>query len=376
MRNTAPLCVPSGIFSFSSPFNPGTCNSVPRVACAMLKGMVQYKSAPRRSKKGCSLTSSTTYKSPAVRPGLAFAGDTQPRSRIHARRNPQFNGLLALEASLPAALRAALLHNLTRALARRARARDGKESLLIGQLPAAGARLEGLNACTLLGARAVACLAVFLARQLDLGGHARGRFFERERHVVTQIGPALRAPASTPPAAASEQIFEAKKISENVVEILEDGVVKPLPAAGAGKTCMTVRVVDLPLLRIAQHAVGFSAFAELYFRLCFVFRTAVRMPFQRRFAVRGLDFLDRGSAGHAQHFVVIALIPLGHGNSRSPLVRCFFRCGIRMYSYTHHCRTQHAPMKHISRLEHLQNGAVCVLLCFSAIHRLVQVRIE
>jgi len=62
---------------------------------------------------------------------------------------------------------------------------------------------------------------------------------------------------------------------------------------------MTVRVVDLPLLRIAQHAVGFSAFAELYFRLCFVFRTAVRMPFQRRFAVRGLDFLDRGSAGHA-----------------------------------------------------------------------------
>src|SRR2546425_2824398 len=65
------------------------------------------------------------------------------------------------------------------------RARNGKKSLLIGQLTAAGARLAGLNARALLRAGALACLAVFLARQLDLGGHPRGRFFERERHVVS-----------------------------------------------------------------------------------------------------------------------------------------------------------------------------------------------
>jgi len=43
----------------------------------------------------------------------------------------------------------------------------------------------------------------------------------------------------------------------------------------------------------------------------------------------------------------------------------------------------HAPSPDAARAhethipaEHLQNGAVCVVLCFSAIHRLVQVRIE
>ncbi len=251
---------------------------------------------------------------PAVRPGLAFAGDTQPRSGIDARRNPQLNGLFAFEASLPAALRATLAHNLTRALARRACSRDGEESLLICQLTAAGARLAGLNASSLFRARAVARLAVFLARQLDFGGHARGGLFERERHVVSQIGPALRAAASAAPAAPSKQVLEAKKIAEDVVEILEDGAVKSLAGATAGKARMAVRVVDLPLLRITQHAVGFGAFAKLYFRFGFVFRTAVRMPFQSRFAVGGLDLVHRRRSRHAQNFVVIPLIPLRHGN--------------------------------------------------------------
>src|SRR5205807_9090392 len=134
----------------------------------------------------------------------------------------------------------------------------------------------GLNARALFRACAVAGLAVFLARQLDLGGHARGRFFEREGHVVSQIGPALRAAASTP-STASKQILEPEEISENVVEILEDGVVKSLTAALAGKPCMTVRVVKLPLLGIALHAVRFGAFGVLYICLISVFRLAVRI---------------------------------------------------------------------------------------------------
>src|ERR1700694_2964345 len=312
---------------------------------------------------------------PAIRPGLAFAGDTQPCPGIHARWNPQLNGLFALEASLTAALHAPLLHNLSRTLARWTRARDGKKSLLIGQLPAAGARLAGLNARTLFRARAVAGLAVFLARQFDLGAHTRGRFFKRERHVVSQIGPALRAAASTP-TTASKQILEPEEISENVVEILEDGVVKPLTPGYAGKPCVTVRVVKLPLLGIAQHAVRFGAFAELYLRLRFVFRIAVRMHFQSRFAVRGFNLLDRRRSRHAQHFVVIPLIPLGHGNSQAPLVHCSFRCRIRMYGYTHHCRTQHPSVKHISRLKYMQNGAVFVVRCFSAIDRLMKMGIK
>src|SRR2546429_6477583 len=50
------------------------------------------------------------------------------------------------------------------------------------------------------------------------------------------------------PISASKQILEPEEISENVVEILEDGVVKSLTAALAGKPCMTVGVVKLPLL--------------------------------------------------------------------------------------------------------------------------------
>src|SRR5712664_1057743 len=158
---------------------------------------------------------------PAVRPRLSFAGHTQPRSSVHAWRNPQLDGLFAFQPSLPAALLAALLHNLPGALARRARARDGEESLLIGQLTAASARLAGLNASALFRARAVAGLAIFLARQLDLSGNARGRFFERERHVITQVGAALRPASSAPTTTAAKQILEAEEISENVVEILE-----------------------------------------------------------------------------------------------------------------------------------------------------------
>src|SRR5260370_34485036 len=116
---------------------------------------------------------------PAVRRGLAFAGDPQTCSGIHAGRSPQLNGLCALKPPLPPALRATLLHNLPGALARRSRARDGEESLLIGQLTAACARLAGLNASALFRARAVAGLAVFLPRQLDLGSNSRGGFFER-----------------------------------------------------------------------------------------------------------------------------------------------------------------------------------------------------
>src|SRR5690349_16149975 len=67
---------------------------------------------------------------------------------------------------------------------------------------------------------------------------------------------------------------------------------------------------------------------------------------------------------------------LGHGNFRSPLVHSFFRCWIRMDSYTHHCRAQHASMKHIARLKDLQNRAVLVLEGFSAIHGLMQVRVK
>src|SRR6266851_5336796 len=52
------------------------------VAAAMPKGIVQYKSAPRRSKNGCSLTSSTTYKSPAGPPFGPGSPSPATRNRV------------------------------------------------------------------------------------------------------------------------------------------------------------------------------------------------------------------------------------------------------------------------------------------------------
>src|SRR5260370_31346752 len=118
---------------------------------------------------------------PAVGPRFAFAGNAKSRSGIDARGNTQLNGFLALEASLPAAFLATLLHDLPRALTRWARARDGEKSLLIGKLATASASLAGLNASALFRAAAVAAFAEFLARHLDLGCYARSSFLEPNR---------------------------------------------------------------------------------------------------------------------------------------------------------------------------------------------------
>ena len=80
------------------------------------------------------------------------------------------------------------------------------------------------------------------------------------------------------------------------MEVLKDGVIKTLTSAHAGETGMAIGIVNLSLLRIAEHAVGFGAFAKFGFRFGLIRRVTVRMPFQRGLAVSGLDFLHRRSA--------------------------------------------------------------------------------
>ena len=47
-----------------------------------------------------------------------------------------------------------------------------------------------------------------------------------------------------------------------------------------------------------------------------------------------------------------------------------------MHRYTDHGGPEHTPMKDISRLKNLQDGAVFVVFGFRAIHGLMQVRIK
>src|SRR5262249_21634612 len=68
---------------------------------------------------------------------LALTGNTKTRPHIHAKRNAQFDGFLALHAPLPTAFGAALLDDLSRALTNRAIAADLKKTLLIVELATA-----------------------------------------------------------------------------------------------------------------------------------------------------------------------------------------------------------------------------------------------
>ena len=113
-------------------------------------------------------------------------------------------------------------------------------------------------------------------------------------------------------APAAEQILEPEKIPENVVEVLKDSIVKALAHAGAGKPRVTVGIIDLPFLRIAEHAVGFRAFAKLYFCFGFICRIAVGMPLERSFPVGRLDLINRSRACYAEYLVKIPLCPFGH----------------------------------------------------------------
>src|SRR5580700_473845 len=249
----------------------------------------------------------------AVRSGFAFASDAQARAGVHAGRNAQLDGFFALHTALTVAIGAPLTNNLSRALACRARARDGKETLLIGQLAAAAASLAGDNAGAFFCAGPVASFAVLLAGQLDFSGHASRRLFKREGHVIAQIGPALSA--GTAGAPGSEEIFETKEITENVVEIAEGGIVEVHAAARAGESGVTVGVVNFTFLRIAQDTVCFRALAELYFGFFFVLRVAIGVPLQRGLPIGRLDLLDGRGARHAKYFVKISLVRLGHAQS-------------------------------------------------------------
>jgi hypothetical protein len=210
---------------------------------------------------------------------LAFAGDAEARAGVHPGRNTQVDRFFALYAALTVAVRAAFAHDFPRALARGACARNGEETLLVGKLAAAAARLASYDASPFFGPSAIADFAVFLAGQLDFSGDTRGGFFKGQRHVIAEIGAALLTTARTATARAStEEIFEAEEIAQNVMEIAEDGAIEVHSAAGAGEAGVAVGVVDFTLLLIAQHAVSFRALTELYFGFFLVFRIAVRVP--------------------------------------------------------------------------------------------------
>src|ERR1700686_2927003 len=114
----------------------------------------------------------------AIRPRFPFALHAQARSSVHARRNAQFDGSFLLDAPLAAAFGATLFDNLAGALAGWAGARNREESLLISELPTAGARLTRHYAGSRFRAGAITSGTKFLARDFDFCVNASRGFLK------------------------------------------------------------------------------------------------------------------------------------------------------------------------------------------------------
>src|SRR6516165_6680073 len=131
-----------------------------------------------------------------VRPLLAFPGDAHARARIDTRRNPHVNRTRLLDSSASPAFRTLLFNCLSGSLTRGTRAADSEKSLLVVKLAAALALLACGRSRFRLGAGALAQVAQILTRNANLRRQAERRFLERQPHVVTQIGSALRPGAA------------------------------------------------------------------------------------------------------------------------------------------------------------------------------------
>ena len=243
----------------------------------------------------------------AVCPGLAFARDAQAHPGVHARGNRHFNRVRSLDPSLPPAFRTAFLDHFSSALARRARARNREETLLIMQLAAALATRARLHARSGLRAGAMAGCAIFKARNFYLGLDAGGGIFERELQVVTQIRAALRArtPAAPASSSAAKNVLKAEDVAKYILKFVENcSEIAGIKALSADSR-VAIAVVSRALLGVGKNAVCLGRLAKQMFRLGLILGIAVGVMLQRRFAIGALDLVAGRAAPHGENFVII-----------------------------------------------------------------------
>ena len=167
-----------------------------------------------------------------------------------------------------------------------------------------------------LGARAVAGLAIFVAEDTNLGGDAGGGLLEAKRHVVAQVGAALPARAASPPPSATEHLFEAKEITEDVLELLKDRRVESTGLeSAAAQACLAEAIVDRALLWIRQDTIGLARSSKILLGFRLFLRVAIGMPLERSFAIRRLDLIGGSVARDTEHFVIIRLTICRHRSS-------------------------------------------------------------
>src|SRR5208283_3746590 len=188
----------------------------------------------------------------ALRAGLAFAGQAQPRAIVHAGGNVDLQFALPLPVALAAALAAGVANDLAGAAASGTGAANAEEALLVEHLAAAVAGGAGGRPAAGLRARSMAPAAGLHPRHLDIGAHAEQRLFERNFQIVAHVLAALRA---RPPAASAraKHVAEAEEVAQDVAEIGKRVGIETA-AARALHAGVAVTVVRGALLRVAQNA--------------------------------------------------------------------------------------------------------------------------
>ena len=197
-------------------------------------------------------------------------------------------------------------HDLPASVTLPARAANLEEALLVDHLAASVAHRASDQAVALFGARSLASRALIEPWDLDLDAQPAQRILERDFEVVAQIFASMSARAAASPATSAEQIAEAKQVAQNIAEVGERGRIEALVGAESLESLMAVAIVGGALLGIAEHAVRFGGFLEFFLGVLIV-GVAVRMVFEREFAVGALEARVVDVATHAQNFVVIAL---------------------------------------------------------------------
>src|SRR5438552_1724834 len=241
---------------------------------------------------------------PAPNAALAVAGRAQARACVHARRNLNldFRGVLASPGAVARAAR--FFNHASGPVATRTGLGDTENAAGTDDLPASAAGRARLRRRARFRAGAAARLARLQFGDRDLFFAAEHGVLERNLHVVTKVGAALRPGGITP--FAAEQFVEdaagaaAEDFAENLERIVESAAARPSARARSGiESGVAVLVISGALLRVAQRFIGFTQFFELFLG-GLVARIFVGMIFAGQFPVGLLDFVLTGVALHAE----------------------------------------------------------------------------
>ena len=236
---------------------------------------------------------------------FSSTSETDPGAIFHSGGNFGIDRPLTENPALALTFRAWICDYASTSLTSRTGPRNAEKTLLIANLASPVAGTASRRPFAGSGAGPVAFLACFVAANSNFRFGSEVRFFEFQREILAEVGPALYAIA-TASTASTEDVAEAEELAEDVAEILEYSWIESCALrSGAAQAGVTEPVVDSTLFGVGEDGIRLADFLELLFCIRII-GIAVRMILKSQLAIGGLE-LDLGDgAGYAQHLVIIA----------------------------------------------------------------------